>query len=409
MTANGGPSGQPASPAQIFFTFLGLGLTSFGGPIAHIGFFRNAFVEKRHWLTDKTYTDIVALCHFLPGPSSSQVGMIIGLLRGGLPGMAAAWLGFTLPSALLMIAAAMGLIYAEALTHGELFQGALQGLKLVVVAVVAHALYGMTRSLCPDLTRRIMALAAAVIVLFFGGSLPHVALIAIGGIIGWLILTPSLADDEADIEVPTSRRAGGALLVVFLVLLLAPALVASSHQLVQFFEAFYRSGALVFGGGHVVLPLLQEAVVEPGWLDSETFLAGYGLAQTVPGPLFTFSAYLGVFGQLDLPQAVMGALAVFFIFLPSFFLILGILPFWSVMRRSRTAQRVLMGVNATVVGLLGATFIDPVILTALRGPIDIAIATMFFAIMMWGKIPVWLVVWAGAGLGAALGSFCQFG
>jgi chromate transporter len=377
-----------------------LGCTSFGGPIAHLGYFRNEFVERRRWLTDAAYADLVALCQFLPGPASSQVGIALGLFRGGLPGAVAAWAGFTLPSAVALVA--FGLLLAQ---WGEAGSGAwLHGLKVVAVAVVAQALWGMGRSLCPDRARASMAVAAALAVSWIPGVWGQVGVIVAGGLAGWLALRSDAPPLHSPFPVRLSRRAGLIALALFLGLLIVLPLLAAGSGLYawQLADSFYRAGALVFGGGHVVLPLLQAEVVTPGWIDNETFLAGYGAAQAVPGPLFTFAAYLGAVSSGS-PNGIAGAaVALAAIFLPAFLLVIGALPLWEDARRHPAMQRAMLGVNAAVVGLLLAAFYHPVWTSAIRSPQDFGLAAVALLLLMFWKVPPWAVVIfcaAAAGLG----------
>jgi len=375
------------SPAAIFRIFLVLGCTSFGGPIAHLGYFRNEFVERRRWLTDAAYADLVALCQFLPGPASSQVGIALGLFRGGLPGAAAAWLGFTLPSAAALVA--FGLLLAQWNGGGAW----LHGLKVVAVAVVAQALWGMGRSLCPDLARASLAVAAALVVSWIPGVWGQVGVIVAGGLIGWLALRTDAAPVHSPFPVRLSRRSGIVALALFFGLLLALPLLAaaSGNHGWQLADSFYRAGALVFGGGHVVLPLLQAEVV-PRWVDAETFLAGYGAAQAVPGPLFTFAAYLGAVSSGS-PSGVAGAaITLAAIFLPAFLLVIGALPLWQDARQHPAMQRAMLGVNAAVVGLLLAALYHPVWTSAIRSPQDFALAVAALLLLMYWKVPPWAVV-----------------
>src|SRR5215468_4355635 len=342
---------------EVLTVFLKLGLTSFGGPVAHLGYFRNELVTRRGWLDDRSYADLVALCQFLPGPASSQVGIGIGLLRAGLPGAVAAWTGFTRPSALAMVLFAYG-VGALGDTGGA---GWLHGLKVAAVAVVAQAVLGMARTLAPDRQRATLAVAAAVITLAFASAWGQIGAIVLGGIVGVLFLRGDAPLDHAALPISVSRATGASLLALFFLLLAVLPLVAAIYpaQWITEFEAFYRAGSLVFGGGHVVLPLLQAAVVPPGWVSNDAFLAGYGAAQAVPGPLFTFAAYLGaVMGPP--PNGWRGAaLCLVAIFLPSFLLVIGVLPFWEQLRRGAVAQAALRGVNAAVVGLLLAALYNP--------------------------------------------------
>ena len=379
------------SIGEVFTAFLKLGVMSFGGPIAHLGYYREELVIRRRWLDETTYADLVALCQFLPGPASSQVGFSLGVLRGnGLLGGLAAWLAFTLPSAIIMFAFAS---LAGRFT-GPLAQGFLHGLKLVAVAVVAQAIWGMSKSLTPDKPRAGIALAALAIVVLFPGSFAQVAAIVLGALAGlWLCRTEAMPV-SGGLNFPVSRTAGSAALVVFAVLLVAtPFVVAAgaSHALAVF-DAFYRSGALVFGGGHVVLPLLQAEVVTPGWVSNETFLAGYGLAQAVPGPLFTFAAYLGAVMNTP-PNGLAGAaIALFALLLPGMLLVYGMLPFWDSFRTRPTAQAAMRGTNAAVVGILGAALYNPVWTSAVLAPRDFALALFGFLLLTVWKQPSWIVV-----------------
>jgi chromate transporter len=379
---------------QVFAAFLKLGVTSFGGPIAHLGYFRHEFVTRRKWLEEPSYADIVALCQFLPGPASSQVGITIGLLRAGLAGALAAWLGFTAPSALAMMAFGYGVT-----AFGELGHAAgLHGLKIVAVAVVAQAVWGMAQSLCPDRPRVTLAIGAAVLTLLLPSAVGQVGVIALGALIGWRWLPGDAGKTANAIHVPLSRRAGFAAFAIFVVLLILLPLAAGATQVhaIGLIDAFYRSGSLVFGGGHVVLPLLQQEVVPPGWISNDAFLAGYGAAQAVPGPLFTFAAYLGTAMQPS-PNGWLGALiCLVAIFLPSFLLLFGALPFWNDLRQRADIQSALRGVNAAVVGLLLAALYTPVWTSAIGRPVDFAIAAVAFLLLVFWKVPPWLVVVLGA-------------
>jgi chromate transporter len=384
-------SGGHGSPGEVFRVFLKLGLTSFGGPIAHLGYFRNEFVERRKWLDETAYADLVALCQFLPGPASSQVGFSLGILRGhGLLGGVAAWVAFTMPSALILLAFAMG----AAAFKGPVAEGVLHGLKLVAVAVVAQAIWGMSRTLTPDRARTGIALAAIAIVVFFAGSFGQIAAIALGACAGLWLCRGDVAPVSGHLNFPVTRRAGIIALVLFAALLLIPPVVvpATGSQALALFDAFYRSGALVFGGGHVVLPLLQAQVVAPGWVGNEAFLAGYGLAQAVPGPLFTFAAYLGaVMGPA--PNGLAGAaIALVALLLPGMLLVYGTLPFWDAMRTRPAAQAAMRGTNAAVVGILGAALYNPVWTSAVLTPRDFALAVAGFLLLTVWKLAPWIVV-----------------
>ena len=378
------------SVVEIFLIFLRLGLTCFGGPIAHIGYFRDEFVVRRRWLDDRAYADLVALCQFTPGAASSKVGIGIGLSMGGLPGALAAWLAFTLPSALALVLFAYGVAtYSEVLSADNL-----HGLKVVAVAVVALAVWGMATKLCPDAPRATVAIAAALVFTASPTSLAQIAAIVGGGVIG-LALRQGPDDGNHAPMAAGIGRAGGAVALALFFLLLAglPALAAffPGHALAMV-DSFYRSGSLVFGGGHVVLPLLQSEVVPPGWVSNDTFLAGYGAAQAVPGPLFTFAGYLGAIMTPE-PRGWPGALVCLVaIFLPSFLLTVGALPFWEQLRRVRAIRSALTGVNAAVVGLLLAALYDPVWTSAIRSAADFGLALTAFALLAFWKLPPWLVV-----------------
>ncbi|MDE2623260.1 MAG: chromate efflux transporter [Betaproteobacteria bacterium] len=391
---------KPVSCGVIFRIFLRLGLTSFGGPMAHLGYFRNEFVLRRRWLSDPAYADLVALCQFLPGPASSQVGIGLGLQQRGLRGALSAWAGFTLPSALLLILFALTLGLAPSFTHSGWFHG----LKLVTVAVVAQAVWGMARTLCPDALRRLMMVGAAVLLLQLPGVATQLLVLAAGALLGIALLKPSLPEGPDLLVVPVSRFQGLAALALFALLLAGLPLLASvfPSQGLALFERFYRAGALVFGGGHVVLPLLQTLVVTPGWVSNDTFLAGYGAAQAVPGPLFTFAAYLGaVMGPA--PHGWLGGLlCLAAIFLPSFLLVTGILPFWDELRRQPRVRAALAGVNAVVVGLLLAALWNPVWTSAIGSVTDVLVALGALALLQVARWPSWAVVVLCAGAGMVL-------
>jgi chromate transporter len=385
---------------EVLLIFLRLGCTCFGGPVAHLGYFRTEFVERRQWLTERAYVDLVALSQFLPGPASSQTGFGIGLMRGGLLGGLAAWTGFTAPSAVLMVLFAFG---AGTIADSHAGAGLLHGLKLVAVAIVAQAVMGMARSLCPDRVRASIATVALIVMLVAPSSLFQIGTIIVGGIVGW-ILCPGEADTAPDsITMPVSRKLGFACLAIFFVLL-AFAFLPMRAGALALFAAFYRSGALVFGGGHVVLPLLRNAVVVPGWVSDNTFLAGYGAAQAVPGPLFTFSAYLGAVAGIP-PGGVAGAaIALVAIFVPGILCLLGTLPFWHALRSRPGAQAAMRGTNAAVVGLLGAALYNPVWTSAVQSPADFAIAaTGFVLLIVWRAPPLLAVALSAlAGVGLSL-------
>jgi chromate transporter len=376
---------------EVFMAFLKLGLTSFGGPIAHLGYFRHEFVERRKWLDETSYADLVALCQFLPGPASSQVGFTLGIQRGnGLLGGLAAWFAFTMPSALILFAFAMG----AAAVKGPVAEGFLHGLKLVAVAVVAQAIWGMSRTLTPDRTRAGIALAAIAMVVIFAGSFGQIAAIALGACAGLWLCRGEAAQVSGRLNFPVTRRAGIIALVLFAAIFLIPPVIAQTTgaQALALFDAFYRSGALVFGGGHVVLPLLQAEVVTPGWVSNEAFLSGYGLAQAVPGPLFTFAAYLGALTG-PAPNGLYGAvIALVALALPGLLLVYGMLPFWDAMRTRPAAQAAMRGTNAAVVGILGAALYNPVWTSAVLTPRDFALALAGFLLLTVWKLPPWIVV-----------------
>jgi chromate transporter len=392
---------QAAAALEVLAVFTRLGLTSFGGPIAHLGYFRAEFVARRRWLDEAAYADLVALCQFLPGPASSQVGLSIGLLRAGVPGALAAWVGFTLPSAIALTIFALGVG-----TLGVSDAGWLHGLKIVAVAVVAQAVWGMARTLAADRPRATLAILAAGALLLWPHPLAPVVVIAAGGLIGWRCLTVSPLDAVSSLTVPLGRRFAVGCWVALVGLLIGLPLlrqVASSPAL-ALFDSFFRVGSLVFGGGHVVLPLLQSEVVPPGLVSAESFVAGYGAAQAVPGPLFTFSAYLGAARTVP-PNGVAGAaLALVAIFLPSFLLVFGALPFWNTLRARPAVQTAMAGINAAVVGLLLAALYQPVWTSAILGPADFALALVDFGLLVFWKLPPWLVVVLSALGGAFLGA-----
>lgn len=398
------PAPRPESPWTVFLIFLRLGLTAFGGPVAHLAFFRSEFVHKRGWLDDAAYADLVALCQFLPGPASSQVGLALGLARAGYAGAAAAWAGFTLPSALLLIACALGLAH-----WGGLSAGLLAGLKIVALAVVAQALWGMAQSLCPDWRRRLLALGAAALALTLPGTWGQLLVLATGALVGLAGLSAPVPTAAAGLHCPIPARQGLFWLLLCAALLLALPLLAQ-YQPAQgwaLVAAFFRTGALVFGGGHVALPLLDGAVVASGWLDAPTFLAGYGAAQAVPGPLFTFAAFLG--SAIAAPQGaamatLYGLLALLAIFAPAFLLVAGALPFWQNLRSQPRVRTALAGINAAVVGMLLAT-----LLAALPTPqatpafaaASVAFLLALLALLRF-RLQPWLLVVAGAMSGALL-------
>jgi chromate transporter len=387
------------SPLEVFRIFAKLGFTCFGGPIAHIGYFREEFVVRRKWIDEHAYADLVGLCQFLPGPASSQVGFSIGLMRAGYLGGFAAWTGFTLPSAALLVLFAYG---AGAL-QGPVGQG-LHGLKLTAVAIVAQAVWGMARNLCPDRERASITVVAALLILLSAASIAQIGAIVLGGVAGLWLCRSEAPAPSGHVEIPVSRTVGLITLGMFFVLLAGLPLLRGLTEStgVALFDAFYRSGALVFGGGHVVLPLLREAFVAPGWLSDDAFLTGYGAAQAVPGPLFTFAAYLGTVVGPE-PHGVTGAiLGLVGIFLPGILILLGALPFWDSFRKRAGAQAAMRGVNAAVVGVLGAAFYDPVWTSSVHSSRDFGIALVGFVLLVAWRTPPLVVVAFSAAAGAAM-------
>ncbi len=385
----------------IFAVALRLGLTSFGGPIAHIGFFRQEYVENRKWLSERHFSDLVALCHFLPGPTSSQVGIAVGITRGGLLGGLLAWVAFTLPSAAVLIAFGFGVAEFDTLLEDDW----LRGLKIAAVAVVAQALWGMGTSLAPDKARASVAITAAIAILLSPFILSIVAVIVAAGSLGWWRFQNYV--DESDTDTATysiwKPLAIGCAILFALILVGLPILrQIVDYDILGIFDSFFRSGSLVFGGGHVVLPTLESEVVENGWVTTEQFIAGYGASQAIPGPLFTFSAYLGTVMNVG-PGGIGGALiALIAIFLPSFLLVIAILPFWHRLSEAKRFRAALVGINAAVVGILAAALFDPVWTSSIKEPTDFALAAAAFALLMFWKLPSWLVVILSAGTGAAL-------
>ncbi len=402
-TGRGGRRGAAAA-LEVLAAFARLGVTSFGGPVAHLGYFRAEFVERRRWIDEQAYADLVGLCQVLPGPASSQTGFALGLMRGGYLGGLAAWAGFTLPSAILLVLFAYG---APGLSGSPAGAGLLHGLKLVAVAVVAQAVWGMARSLCPDRQRASIATLALVLALFAPTSLGQIGAIVLGGLCGLRVCRTApgavVRAPPPSLDRPVSRRAGAGFLALFAALLLLAPLLRGLGGGVAVFDAFYRSGALVFGGGHVVLPLLRDAVVTPGWMSDTAFLAGYGAAQAVPGPLFTFAACLGAMIQGPWGGPVGAVVALVAIFLPGILLLMGVLPFWGELRARPRAQAALRGVNASVVGLLGAALYDPVWTSAVLTPADLSAALVGFVLLVAWRAPPALVVGLGALAGLGLG------
>ncbi len=386
------------TPGEVFGAFLKLGLTSFGGPIAHLGYFRDELVTRRRWLDDAAYADLVALCQFIPGPASSQVGFALGLMRAGWLGALAAFSAFTLPSALILIVFAM----TAAAISGPLGTGALNGLKIVAVAIVAQAVWGMAKSLCPDPERATIAVGAVAVLAVLPGAAGMVAAIALGAAAGLALGRGGDAVAGGRLTVPVVRPVALVALASFAALLVLLPLLAGQSQTLAVADAFYRAGALVFGGGHVVLPLLEAEVVRGGWVTPDAFLAGYGAAQAVPGPLFTFAAYLGaVLGPA--PNGMAGAfLALVAIFLPGFLLLVGLLPLWDRLRATPRARSLMQGANAAVVGILGAALYTPVFTGAVGDMREFALALACFVLLMAWKAPPWAVVAFAAAGGAVL-------
>ncbi|HEY9280084.1 MAG TPA: chromate efflux transporter [Eoetvoesiella sp.] len=393
------PSAETINAWEVFLIFLRLGLTSFGGPVAHLGYFREEFVNRRRWLSDHSYTDLVALCQFLPGPASSQVGLALGLSRAGYSGALAAWLGFTLPSAIVLILFALGISTWGAAVP----DGILQGLKIAAVAVVAQAVWGMARSLCVGAIRVTIMAIVSCVVLAWPSVWGQVSMIIAAGFVGLFLFkaTEELAHEPLDITV--SRRTGAVFLALCIALLIGLPLLVQvwPSQALSMFDVFYRVGSLVFGGGHVILPLLQAEVVPNGWVANDTFLAGYGAAQAVPGPLFTFAAFLGASMAAPPNGWLGGLLCLAAIFVPSFLIVVGALPFWEQLRTNMHMRAALIGVNAAVVGLLLAALYDPVWTSAIHRPTDFGLALMALVALMFWRLPPWLTV-LGCGLGGWL-------
>ncbi|MFC0330652.1 chromate efflux transporter [Paenibacillus sepulcri] len=373
-----------------------LGLTSFGGPVAHLGYFHEEYVRRRKWMDERSYGDLVALCQFLPGPASSQVGMGIGIIRGGLIGGIVSWIGFTLPSVIALVLFAF-------LLKGMDISGAgwLHGLEIVAVAVVAQAIFGMGQKLAPDRSRITLAIAAAAVTLLWQTAFSQVAVIIAAGLLGVVMYRNSDVPAIHPMAVPVSRSIGNLCLLLFPVLLVALPFLRQLgiNGMLPLFDSFYRAGALVFGGGHVVLPLLEKEVVPAGWVSRESFMAGYGAAQAVPGPLFTFAGYLGAMAK-GISGAVIATVA---IFLPAYLLIVGALPYWSILRQKPAVQGALTGVNAAVVGLLLAALYDPLWTTAILNPVDFVLAAVLFIMLSFWKLPPWIVAAAGAAGGTFIG------
>ncbi len=382
------------SAREVLLAFLRLGCTSFGGPIAHLGYYRTELVERRRWCSEETFAEIVALAQSVPGPASSQIGFTLGILRGGWAGGLAAWVGFTMPSALLMLA----FEFSHAALSGKFGLAVVHGLQLVAVAVVAQAILAMRKSLAPDLSRMTLALAAAAIVLLTSPAYGTVFAIAVGGFAGWLVLRSNgITNNHPGLTAISISKVQGSMAAILALTLLAvlPVLAGtSSFGAFTVCNAFYRTGALVFGGGHVVLPLLENSVVAKGWVGQQTFLSGYGAAQAIPGPLFTFAAYLGAAIRPTPSSLFYGVLALVAIFLPGLLIMIAVLPFWNALRGRSQLQASLRGVNASVVGILLAAFCRPVWTSTVHTRIDFLIALVAFGLLAWWKLPPWVVVLA---------------
>ncbi len=390
------PPSLASEPWHIFLAFLRMGLTSFGGPVAHLGYFRDEFVRRRSWLSEHDYADVVALAQFLPGPASSQVGAVIGLCRGGALGAVAAWLGFTLPSAAALVLFGLGMTRMGV----PISQAWLHGLKLVAVAVVAQAIWGMGKSLCRSAATALIAVGAAVLAFLLPTAAGQITTIVAGACFGYWLCRSEPTQPREGAKAPLSRRTGVLLLVTYgLILFGLPVFAAGPGSGLWLFERFYRTGALVFGGGHVVLPVLQSQVLSSGILSEDLFLAGYGVAQAVPGPLFTFAAYIGAVAKTDLAGWTGAATCLVAIFLPGMLLICGVLPFWQQLRRAQAMQAALKGINASVVGILTSAFCGPIWGSTVHGVADIAFALVALALLLSDRVPTWSVVLCGALIG----------
>ncbi|MCL6605552.1 MAG: chromate transporter [Paenibacillus sp.] len=392
----GGGKGKAAALMEVLGVSTKLGLTSFGGPIAHLGYFHNEYIRRRKWMDERSYADLVALCQFLPGPASSQVGIGIGTIRAGLLGGIVAWIGFTLPSVIALVAFAF-LLQGFDIGHA----GWIHGLKIVAVAIVAHAIWGMGQKLTPDPVRVTLAVITMAITLSWQTAYSQVIIIVAAGFFGLGFYRRKAVETTQSLPINISRTFGVVCLTLFFALILLLPLLSQwgDSKGLSMFDSFYRSGSLVFGGGHVVLPLLQQEVVPAGWITQEDFLAGYGATQAVPGPLFTFAGYLGAMAG-GLPGAIIATLA---IFLPAFLLVVGVLPFWNGLRNSPKIQGALMGINAAVVGILLAALYDPLWTTAILGPMDFVLAVLLFTMLVFWKLPPWVIVLTGAAGGWVLG------
>lgn len=375
---------------EIFLTFLRLGLTSFGGPIAHLGYFHDEFVKKKKWINEHAYADLVALCQFLPGPASSQVGISIGLSRAGIWGAIAAWIGFTIPSAIILVLFGLGMTHLNLSSH----EGWLHGLKVVAVSVVAQAVYGMGKNLCPDKERLSIAIIVSVIVLLLNSAIVQVLVLLIAGILGAYFFKDTKELPHVPMQSSLRKRSGTFFLILFgIILVTLPILRPILHiQLINLFDSFFRAGSLVFGGGHVILPLLESEVVPTGWVSKDLFMAGYGMANAIPGPLFTFSAYLGAISGVAPNGWLGGGLCLIAAFLPSFLLVLGVLPFWEKLRSIPKIRQSMLGINAAVVGILLAALYQPVWTSAIFSAKDFALAALGFVLLEYWKLSSWIVV-----------------
>lgn len=372
---------------EVFFTALRLGLTSFGGPIAHLSYFHDEYVKKKKWISEQAYADLVALCQFLPGPASSQVGMAVGLSRAGVFGAILSWIGFTLPSAVILILFGLGMAHIDVGAH----QDWLHGLKVVAVAVVAQAVLGMGRKLCPDKKRGTIAIVSSVVVLLSNSAIIQIVVLIIAGIFGAYFFKSSAELPHEPLH-KGRRRIGAFFLILFVGFLFLLPMLRPIAQEIKLFDSFYRAGALVFGGGHVVLPLLQAEVVPNGWVTNDLFMAGYGVANAIPGPLFAFSAYLGAVSSTN-PNGWIGAfICLIAAFLPSFLLVVGTLPFWEKLRSFPKVRQSMLGLNAAVVGILLAALYDPVWTSAIFSSKDFALAAVGFLMLEFWKLPSWSVV-----------------
>lgn len=379
---------------EVFLTFLKLGLTSFGGPVAHIGYFRKELVEKRGWIGENQFGQLLAICQFLPGPASSQLGFSLGLLRAGWPGALSAFLAFTLPSAVLLLVFASALPYLS----NEVGTAAIHGLKLVACAVVADAVLGMSKKLCPDIQRQSIAIIAVASLLILASTWAQIVVVIAGAIAGIYFCKETADQDQELIKVNYGKRVGIAVFVIFATLLFGLPFIAGQSTLHGIGNAFYNAGALVFGGGHVVLPLLEESVVSTGWISNESFLAGYGASQAIPGPMFAFSAYLGAIIPTDQASWIGASIALIFMFLPGFLLVIAALPLWQSIAHNPTAKNAIAGVNAAVVGLLAAALYDPIMTSGITSGTDLAIALIGFGMLaVWKLSPLYVVLWCVIG------------